>query len=191
MTAFSLLRPPDDDRYCELHDLPGSIKNSVLPSRGKSVVGLFDDLRDYRMSKEAPGIQVADVIRNTFGFLMVTDRLKKVIEKHARGARIEYVRCRLLNHKGRLAGDPCFIVNVLGTVACADKSKSEGVETAIYPGEYVIARNLVLVHGRLPRDANIIRTSLFPAGVWVGDDLRSAMEHQGATARFVASGEEI
>jgi hypothetical protein len=188
---YSLLRPPLEDWYCGLYELPGSIKNSVLPSRGESIVGLFDDVRDYRMSKQVRGIQVPDVIENTFSFLMVSERMKKLIETNAIGARIEYVRFRLINHKGRVAADPCFIVNVLGTIDCADRSKSVGVETAIYKGEYSIARKLLLVDGRLPKDSNIFRTALFPSGVWVRSDLRKAMEQLQPKVRFVASGEEI
>lgn len=191
MLDCALLLPPDDDRYCVIHQQPGNLKNMALPSRGKSIVGLADDVRDYQMSKEAKGLQVADVIRNTFGYLMASERMKKAFESHVRGAQIEYLPFRLLNHKGRMAADPCFIVNVLGTVDCADKSLSRGVETAVYKGEFFIARRLVLVESRVPKDANVFRTSLFPPGIWVGGALRSAMEKQGMAARFVASGEDI
>jgi len=187
----ALLLPPDDDRFCALHQQPGSLKNMALPSRGRSVVGLADDLRDYAMSKEAKGLQVADVIRNTFGYLMVTERMKELFEVHGHGGQIEYVRFRVLNHKGRLAADPCFIVNVLGTVDCADRASSKGLETPVYKGELFMADRLVLVESRIPKGVNAFRASLYPRGIWVAGELKRQIAEQGMAARLVASGEDI
>ena len=190
MSTFSLLSPPADPKYCALLEIAKDTSYMELPARGESIAGKLTDVRDYRMSASAPGLQIADVIKNAYGFLMVTEKLKTLIEGHAKGATIEYLAFRLLNHKNRVAADPCFIVNVLGRIDCADKAQSKGVEDAEY-GEYYIARKISLIDAKLPPHQNIMRTTLFPGGVWVRDDLRKILEDHGVQARFVASGERI
>jgi hypothetical protein len=191
LSSFSLLCPLKDGRYCHLLKMPGDMKNMALPSRGKPMGALYADARDFRMSESSGGMQVPDVITNAFNYLMVTEKLKLQIEASAKGAKIEYLPFRVINHKGRVAAESCFIVNVLGTIDCADKSASEGLETAIYKGEYTIADRITLIDGKIPKSTNIFRTSLFPPGVWLSADLRKTLEGQGVKARFVAAGENI
>src|SRR5688572_20322221 len=134
MTNFSLLCPPDDPRWCQILKMPGGVKDMLLPSRGKSMDGRYEP-REFRMADAAKGLAVPDAITNAFNFLMASEALKTVLERHVAGAQVEYLPFRLLDHKGRVAVERGYIVNVLGTVDCLDKERSRGVETAIYPGE--------------------------------------------------------
>lgn len=192
MSAFFMLAPPPltQRQYCVLQDVPKDVRNMDLPARGDSIKGKLTEVRDYKMSAAAKGIQVADIIANAYTLLMVTEKLKDLLEAHAQGAQIEYLAFRLLNHKMRVAADPCYIVNVLGRIDCADPAKSEGVEDPEY-GEYFIARKLTLIDAKVPKDRNIFRTKLFPPGIWVREDLKKVLEKNKVVCRFIASGEDI
>ena len=191
MAAVFMLGPPPGNQFCKIFNLPANPKNMQRLARGESTQGMRLEADEFRMAAAAKGILVPDVIANAFGYLMISEKLKTIFEAHVKGATVESTPFRLLNHKGRVAADPCFIANPIGTVDCADKAQSEGVETALHPGELFVARRITIVDSKMPADQNLFRASLFPAGVWITKDLRDAMEAAKVTARFVGSGDAI
>jgi hypothetical protein len=191
MVAVFLLRPPEGNQYCKIQNLPANAKSLQRLARGESTQGVHMDSHEFRMAAVAKGIQVPDVISNAFGFLMISEKLKALLDEHVTGAIVEYTPFKLLNHKNRVAADPCFIANPIGTVDCADRSQSEGVETAMHPGELFSPRRITLVDSKVPTDRNLFRTSLVPAGVWVTKSLHDVLESAKLTARFVGSGDAI
>jgi hypothetical protein len=153
--------------------------------------GLYKQPVSFRMTSKEPGIQVPDVIRNAVSYLMVSESMKELLEANSKGATVEYLPFVLLNHKKRVAAERCFIVNVIDTVDCGDRANSEGPETPVHPGELFMPSRLAILEKKIPEDVNLFRSALFPAGIWVRDDLRTIIEAAKMRVRFIASGEEI
>jgi len=131
MASFFRLSHPTDKRYCAIFERPDDMPKGVRPTRGRSMEGCYTGPVSFRMSPKEVGIQVPDVIRNAVGYLMVSERMRELLEKHVEGAVVEYLPFVLLNHKKRVAADPCYIVNVIGTIDCGDRANCEGPETPV------------------------------------------------------------
>jgi len=71
------------------------------------------------MSDKYKGMQTPDLLANTDSLLVVSERLKNVIQKYTQ-EHAEYLPVSIINHKGRIASDSYFIVNPIGTYACYD-----------------------------------------------------------------------
>jgi len=189
MARFSILSTPvGDDACCVLH-LPRSFPDPLAPMRGEPMGDLYPEGFAFHMAPEIPSPRVTDLIRNALGHLMVTERVKELLEAHAE-AEIEYLRFTLINHKGRVVSDRFYIVNLLGALDCADMSQSRGTPHPIFPGEMQFIERLFLDEDKIPDDTNLLRLSIRPRVILIRDDLRQILEDAGITgALYLDQGE--
>jgi hypothetical protein len=82
-------------------------------------------------------------------------------------------------------------VNVLGTIDCADRSRSKGTDSPFEKGRLFTCKALALAENKVPKNVKIFRTELFPPVIFVSDDLRAKIEEQKMIARFVVPGEPL
>jgi len=190
--AYSILQPPKSTRYCAVSDEPEGMRNFARPARGDPMKGTYRDVLDLHMSTvlNGQGLQVPDVIDNALGWLLVSDRAKAVIEAGTSEA-TEYLPFRLINHKGRVAAERVWAVNVLGAVACGDRARSEGMDSPFDEGELFECEVLAIDARKVPKATRIFRVDLYPPLVLVRDDLRRALEKARLQLRFVAPGEPL
>ncbi len=189
---FSILTAPSEPKYCAITDWPEAMRNPARPGRGDPMQGTYPSVMDLQMSSviRADGLQVPDVVDNAFDWLIVSERLKDLLEKQA-GAAIEFLPFRLLNHKGRVAAERIWAVNVLGTVDCADRARSIGTDSEFDDGELFDCEVLALDERKIPRGRKIFRTALFPPLILVRDDLRALIEAERLAVRLVRPGEPL
>jgi Immunity protein family (Imm11) len=181
VASYSILREAIDDRYCGVYDYLDEFPDIENPAEGIPTADTFPDDVRFQMARETPGLLVADVINNAFGYLMVSAKGRAFLEKHVQGAKVEWLRFTLLNHKARVASTECWIANVLGTVDCVDTRRTTGEMSQVDPGEYMNITRLVLDPQRIPPNANLFRIASLPTVMIVRDDLRAAMEAEPLT----------
>jgi hypothetical protein len=188
---YFLIAAPRDKKYCKLGGPPKSMANWGRPRRGDSMKGSYTEAQEFKMDAKHPGLAVPDVLANNINYLVVSGRFKDVLEAKTGGVVTEYLPIVLLNHKGRPVPGTFYVVNVVGTVDCADKSRSEGSATDIHPGEFYMAKRLHLLPAKIPPELTMFRTALFPGGIWIREDVKQALQAIKVEARFIAEGEDI
>lgn len=77
------------------------------------------------MNPEEPGTKICDVVGNTLNCLIVTERIKILLEKLCDDIEVEYLPLTLLNHTGGVHRGDLFIVNPIGTFDCLDRDASD------------------------------------------------------------------
>jgi hypothetical protein len=165
---------------CAIYENPGEMENRHYPARGIRMEDSYPDGYKFSMSKDMPGIRVPDIINNALGYLMISAKLKELLEKHAT-AEIEYLRFTLLNHKRRVASDQYFIANLIGTVDCVDRERTIGDMSALNPGQYSRIKRLFLQEDKLDPALNLFRIASLPKVILIRDDLKKELEGQGIT----------
>jgi hypothetical protein len=127
---YSIHLPPSSPGQCAVSDEPEGMRTFARPACRDSLKGTYRDVLELHMSTilNGRGLQVPDVIDNALGWLLVSERARAVVEAGTSEA-IEYLTFRLINHKGRVAAERVWAVNVLGTVDCGDRARSEGMDS--------------------------------------------------------------
>jgi hypothetical protein len=190
MSEFFILGPARDDQYCKIAATPQDFPSMNPASRGRSMSDEWPGDAEFRMEPRHPGLMVPDVVLNPDLCLMVTDRMRAFLDGHI-DTPVEYLRFTLMNHKGRMADDSMWVVNLLDSVACADLEKTDGTESPFYPGELQDLLELHVIEEKLPTDRKIFRLGECPATILVRDDLRRAIEDAGFSAEYFELGELI
>jgi len=93
-------------------------------AEGESIIDEWPEHARLDMDKSEPGIRLADLIGNTQSYLILSKRVKEVIESMI-PKDVEYLPVEIFNHKGRLASKDYFIVNPIGAVDCLHLKKSK------------------------------------------------------------------
>ncbi|WNG14148.1 imm11 family protein [Cystobacter fuscus] len=132
------------------------------------------------MSRRMGGKAVFDIIANTLGYLIVSERVRGVLERNAT-ADIEFLPIQLVDHKGRDETRGFFIANVLGQVDCVDLKASRYEESALSPGEFFALTKLVLDETRVDARRNIFRITRLPQVILVREELAAGLRESGAT----------
>lgn len=190
MSEFFILGPARDDEFCKVDMAPQDFPSLNPAKRGASMVDTWPEEAEFTMKPRHPGLMVPDVVLNPHECLMVTDRMRALLERHI-DSPVEYLRFTLMNHKGRVADDSMWVVNLLDSVACADLEKTDGTESPFYPGELQDLLELHVIEEKLPTDRKIFRLGECPATILVRDDLRCAIEEAGFSAEYFELGELI
>jgi hypothetical protein len=181
-----------DDRYCGVLQRPPEMAVKSPPAKGIRAGDRYEGPQRFQMAPEIPGILVPDVIRNAVRYLMISGRTKSLLEEHAT-AEIEFLAFHLLDHKGRVASDDCYLGNVLGSVDCVDMERSEGTvgETRKGP-RFERLTKLYLREDAIDPERNIFRIAPMPAVIVVREDLKAALEEAEITgAEFFPMGAEV
>ncbi|WP_253986155.1 imm11 family protein [Pyxidicoccus xibeiensis] len=154
------------------------------PAEGVPTGTLFSSGLKFNMAAEVKGFRIPDVIDNAVGYFMVSERMKSLLEK-AR-ADVEYIRFILLNHKGRVASDQCYIVNVLGTRDWADMSRCEGRTSAVDKHRsFARLKRLVLKDEEVDPSVDLFRVQAMPQLMILRSDFKDYLQKEGITgARF-------
>ncbi|CAM3567839.1 hypothetical protein G4177_26125 [Corallococcus sp. ZKHCc1 1396] len=168
------------DGYCAIFKMPGGMRDIHKPGLGVRMGDIYPPGLRFQMAKEEKGLKVADVIPNALGYLMVSARMKALLEQHA-GGEVEFLRFTLLNHRGRVASEDCYIANLIGTQDCVDMARSEGDASEFNPRRLVFVRRLVLDETKVTPEARLFRTTTVPSIPIIRGDLKDLFEREGVT----------
>lgn len=181
------LMPDANPSYCFLEPEPKEVGLATHRlSRGIAIAEEFPPTAYMRMDPDESGIELPDLVGNSGSLLVVSSKIKAVIEEVNRGP-TEYLRIAIRNHKGRVASADYFIVNPLGSWDCLDiaasriefhEGKVVGIDAIVldaakvakapdlfripeHLGSYVVSERLVRALVRLdPRPTNVFLIEL-------------------------------
>lgn len=190
MSEYFILGPARDAEFCKVDMAPQDFPSMNPAKRGTSMADAWPESAEFRMEPRHAGLMVPDVVFNPHRCLMVTDRMRSFLHESI-DTPVEYLRFTLINHKGRVADDSMWVVNLLDSVGCADMEKTRGSESPFYPGEIQNLRKLFIVEDELPTDRRAFRLKECPHTILVRADLRREIEEAGFSAEFFALGELI
>jgi hypothetical protein len=191
MSDYFILNAEFTPEYCSIIKCPPSLDDQTWRiADGERMGEHYPPKIRFDMSKEHDGIVVPDFIHNTLHLPMVSGQLKALLEKES-GAEIEFLPFTLYNHRGRVAAEGCHIANLLGSLDCVDRRRTEGDESFITPGTYSGLFRLYLSAEQLPPTAKLFRLASMPSVIIIREDLRALLEQQGISGvEYIAMGEE-
>jgi hypothetical protein len=188
---FPWLSDDEDDSFAWLgpNDPKGLGRNDWRLTEGVHCADWFPGGLVFDLSKQ-DGIKLTDSVPNTSALLVVSEKLRRVLEREATGAVIEYLPIRLRNQKGKVVAKPYFLANVIGSVRCVDVKKSDFEMNRISKDQVSHFRRLVLDERKIPTSAGIFRLAEKTALVLVRQDLASAIIKSGCTGMLFQELEE-
>lgn len=152
--------------------------DSVL-RKGVPLKRLMPPCPGYAMSEDYPERRALQAFQtNTLGLLVVSQEAREVLES-GRGANIEFLPIRIIDHRGKVASAEYSIANVLGTVDCMDRERSVFKSSHLDPNVFTSCRKLVLREENIPADVDIFRLSSEPTTFLVTHGLKERLEARG------------
>lgn len=192
MSNYFILHESDEEEFCVADADRDTVDQFMVQLRKGEQVGKIDlpEIK-YRMDPDFDGIKVSDFINSGFPWFMVTEKAKQIIEDNAT-VEIEYMPFTLLNHKGRVAAENCYMLNVIGQVDCVDRDKTEATDSFFTQGEFDTIRKLYLLEDKIPADKNLFRLWAKPSILIVRRDLKEVFEREGLTGvEYLNMGDKV
>lgn len=175
MEQYYIIRPAGDDGDCALYDTPEDLENFHLPARGKPFGDDIPERLEFHMAAEEPGFNVPDLVWNAFNYLIVSDAFKKLLEDNLRHQQVEFIPCSIINHKGRVAVDNYFVVNIIGALDCVDMANTNATP-GMRKGQINIIKKLNIFPEKIPAEIDIFRIKERPGLMLVSHNLKEKIE---------------
>lgn len=172
-------------KFCVCDGLDG-VPEQYQISQGISRAAGFPKDARFAMDRSFPKqVALPDCLSNADDMVVVSAKLEELLA--GRGVRsVEYLPVGIVNHKGRRAKEPYFIVNPLVIVDCIDQAASDLQWNAIDPSSIASAGKLALDPARIPADLQLFRPKFMTELVVLRRDLADAVKAGGFTGlRFV------
>lgn len=145
-----------DEELAYINQRPSNVRRKgYLLKKGVSCKDWFPEDAEFQLDDES-GMVLADVIPNSVLWRIVSAPLKKLLEKHA-SCEMEFLLIRIRDHRGQLIEEPYYILNVLETVSCMDRQKSDYDASALDESQVVTFRHLYLDTDKIPENTNLFR----------------------------------
>ncbi|ATB51334.1 imm11 family protein [Corallococcus macrosporus] len=148
------LMPRENPDYCFIDKYPKELGlKSYKIAHGERLGPDYPANARVYMTDRYSGIQTPDLVENACGMLIVSKRVKEVLERTIM-ATVEYLPLTICNHKKRVASSDHFIVNPIGTVDCLNLKASD----IVYHEDKVVAvRDFVLDPAKLEHAPPLFR----------------------------------
>jgi hypothetical protein len=180
MDYFVWIKNETDDALAWIMEAPDELgEKRYQMDEGISVKSWFPKDVMFQLSDER-GIRLSDAIPNIMRMLIVSERLKQFFEKSA-DATIEYFPVKIRNRKGRLEKIPYFVANLLGSVSCLDRPRSDFWENHLRKGQVQRFKKIALDVSKIPKSAKIFRLGEKMDLVLVREDLAQAIVNADLT----------
>jgi hypothetical protein len=137
-----------------------------------------EDAKLY-MERHNRGVRLCSFLGNTKGMILASGELRRVIEDHCPGIRIEYLPFTVIDHRKRPYSSDYCIVNPLGSFDAADVKASE-LETNAQ-GKVLRIERLVLDGRKIAKAPQLFRLDLRPSIYVVGPALGAELRAQKLT----------
>lgn len=180
MSKYFIMKSERLEDYTAIGKVPRGMTHIHKPATGIRMGDSYQDGQAFDMDADTLGLKIADVIHNMVGYLMVSPRMKTLLEQHAK-AEIEFLRFTLMNHKKRVESASCYIANVIGGKDWTDLEKSEGQLNPLHKDRYMRVKRLVLKEDAVDSEANLFRLSAAPRLMIVREDLKVLFDSEGVT----------
>ncbi|WP_437669525.1 imm11 family protein [Sorangium sp. So ce131] len=169
-----------DPSFAWIDALPDGIADrSYLLNEGEPCVGWFPADEELGISDDY-GIKLPDAIPNTVLIHVISQKMRVFLEDRS-GALLEFLPVRILDKKRRPDKRPYHVMNLLGSVACVDRTRSEFDVSHVLKDQIARFRNLSLDETRIGPDAKMFRLADMPDLVLVREDLVAEIQAAGCT----------
>jgi hypothetical protein len=174
-TGFVVWESEAGTKFCSLGALRG-VTDEYEITRGVSRANGFPSDASFQMNKRFPKqVALADSAHNRARMVVVSEPLKELIEGRTPPS-VELLPVRIINHKGRDAGKPYWVVNPLAIVDCIDQTASRIEWNPIDPTMISCCNELVLDEAKIPPELVLFRPKYLETIVLVRQDLADAIE---------------
>jgi hypothetical protein len=174
MEYYPWLADDEDDSFAWIDDTPKELMGKeYLLKKGVPVLDWFPSGVVYEVAKEY-GTKLTDSIPNTLRMLFVSQRLKELLEERARDNVIEFLPVRLKNRK-KLVDKQYYIANVLSSIECMDRKKSDFKMNPILKDQVSRFRRLALDEKKIPKNTKLFRLAERTSLILVRQDLAHAI----------------
>ncbi|RKH46210.1 imm11 family protein [Corallococcus sicarius] len=182
MSYYPWVRDDEDESFAWMDALRKDPMdgNGYLLTKGVPCKDWFPEGLIFDLSKER-GSKLTDSIPNTSALLVVSAKLKGILEKETPQGTIEFLPVRLRTPRKKTLDTPYFIANVLGTVACMDAKKSDFTMDSIIKDQVQRFRRLVLQEKKIPKDAKIFRLAEQSRLILIREDLGQTIIDEDCT----------
>lgn len=180
MPEYFVMIAAREPRFATIHKHNDALADFTAPALGRALGDAWPDGLEYRMAANKPGIEIADLIPNTLGYTMMSERLKTLIAKTSK-SKVEWLRFTLLNHKGRKAADDLWVANVLTMVDAVDRDRTIGEPYPAKPEWYLVTDQLYIKPEKVKPELDLFRLGEMPRRIIVRDDLKAAIESEKMT----------
>ncbi|TFZ02001.1 imm11 family protein [Ramlibacter humi] len=175
MNYYTWLVDDEDDSFAWFLDTPKELmETDYLLRKGNPCKEWFTEGMVFDLSEER-GSALTDAIPNTDRLLVVSEKLKDLLERHAPEDSIEFLPVRLRTPEGRLIPQAYFVANVLGTVACVNREESKFTMNAILKDQVGRFQHLVLDEPAIPDGKKIFRLAELRTLIIARQDLAQAI----------------
>ncbi len=148
--------------------------NSYLLNKGVTAEKWFPKNVVFKMAMES-GMQVVDIVPNTLMKKIISEKVKDVLEEHST-SKCEFLPIKIKNHKGRLVEGLFYIANLLESVPCLDKNRSEFVIDALDKTQMDHISHLFLDEKMISEDIDLFRLSEMNTLFLIREDLVSKLK---------------
>ncbi len=167
MSPHFILRAREDPDGCVLDRYPSGYEPLWQATQGVPLGARHPSPPPvFEMSRRLGGKALYDCVENTLGYLIVSERVRGALEDRATSP-IEFLPLHIQNHKGRREPRGYFIANVLGQVDCADRARSQYMDSSMRPGQFCDLTMLFLDPARVDPKRNIFRLAELPRVILV------------------------
>jgi hypothetical protein len=166
-----------DEDTCVVSSLIKGVKGcSWRVGMAEPLAGLVPDPAVIEMDPDARGSLTGDLLGNTSGALLVSDRFKQAVEKCCKQVKIEYWPFRLIDPRGRVHRSDLWLVNPLGTFDCLNhKASGLRIEEDEGPNEDAEIRKHVLDPAKCRKAPALFRVAYQPSSYVVDLELARAI----------------
>jgi len=138
----------------------------------------------YQMSSDYPDDRLlTDMQDNVMGLLIVSEPLANIIEEVKNN--VELLPIKLLDHRGKIAGDKYFIANIIGTIQCLDEEKSDVVASELNENEIFGIEKLVIDKAKIPDDTHIFRLGKMPRLILISEVIKNKIEEENLNGMLI------
>lgn len=160
-----------DESFARIADLipPELDEHSWMFNGNNKPLGeVFPEDLVFDLSRDG-GKKLGDFIPNTDNMLIVSDRLKEILEQ--RSSDFEFYRISIRNHKKRIEKKQYYLAHLLLSVPCLDTDESEYKKSAMDEDQMLRVSRLVLDTSKIPEGKKILRLGEMKKLILVRRDL--------------------
>ncbi len=127
--------------------------------------------------------QLADVLSG-YGQLLISVKLKELLEKNALHNQIEFLPIKIINFKGKVFSENYFILNPLDIFDAMDKQASGSTWNTIDSTMISCCEKLILKESAIPEGSHLFRLKNFLSHILISRDLADKIKAEKITGVY-------
>lgn len=162
--------------YCKLRS--PALWSTVKLHAGISVADEYPGVT-YSMHDQYPDDLLLSDNFNVAGQILVSGKLKALLQEKLPDHAIEFLQISILNHKGRVASDDYYILHPLGLCDCIDVERSKGTWNPLQKEQLAGCEALVFKPNSIPSGLKLFRPKYWGAEVMATREFAEEVEAAG------------